>query len=151
MPPPMPARTRKTRRLGQSHASRLPRAPSVSVPMESRYSVRGPSQPLNQPVDAVMTVRAMPGAVKTQWLWYSSTRRLVIIWGRTRRVLEASMANVMSPSPSRAVISQRSRLLTSAARLVWVSIAALLYHTAARVFGTWYHLKADPHRGGSIA
>ena len=123
MPPPMPARTRKTRRLGQSHASRLPRAPSVSVPMESRYSVRGPSQPLNQPVDAVMTVRAIPGAVKTQWLWYSSTRRLVIIWGRTRRVLEASMANVMSPSPSRAVISQRSRTLTSDARLVWVSMA----------------------------
>ena len=71
-----------------------------------------------------MMVRAMPGAVKTQWLWYSSTRRLVIIWGRTRRVLEASMANVMSPRPSRAVISQRSRRLTSAARLVGVSIAA---------------------------
>ena len=69
-----------------------------------------------------MTVRAMPGAVKTQWLWYSSTRRLVIIWGRTSRVLEASMANVMSPSPSRAVISQRSRPLTSDARPVWVSI-----------------------------
>jgi hypothetical protein len=70
-----------------------------------------------------MTVRAIPGAVKTQWLWYSSTRRLVIIWGKTRRVLEASMANVMSPRPSRAVISQRSRTLTAAARLVWVSMA----------------------------
>jgi hypothetical protein len=122
MPPPIPARLRKTRRLGQSQATRLPRAPSVSVPIESRNSRRGPSPPLNQPVDAVMTVRAIPGAVKIQWLWYSSTRRLVIIWGKTRRVLEASMANVMSPRPSRAVISQRSRLLTSVARLVWVSI-----------------------------
>src|SRR4030095_312694 len=103
---------------------RLPRAPSVRLPMESRYRGRGPTQPLSQPVDAVMTVRAMPGAVKTQWLWHSSTRRLVIIWGRTRRVLEASIANVMSPRPSRAVISQRSRLLTSDARLVGVSIAA---------------------------
>src|SRR5262249_12940781 len=96
---------------GQSQASILPSDPMLILPIESRNRVRGPHRPLSQPVAAIVTVRAIPGAVRTQWISYSSTRRLVMIWGRIRVVLEASMANVISPNPKRAVVSQRSRTL----------------------------------------
>src|SRR4029453_3775274 len=108
IPPPMPARMRKKTSEGQSQASILPNDPMVILPIESKYRVRGPHRPLSQPVAAIVTARATPGGVRTQWISYSSTRRLVMIWGRIRVVLEASMANVISPNPKRAVVNQRS-------------------------------------------
>src|SRR4029434_3874532 len=111
IPPPMPARMRKQTSAGQSQASILPSDAMVILPIESKNRVRGPHRPLSQPVAAIVTVRAIPGAVRTQWISYSSTRRLVIIWGRIRVVLEASMANVISPHPKRAVVRQRATTL----------------------------------------
>ena len=126
MPPPTPARIRKKIRDGQSQASIVPSDPRVILPIQIKYRVRGPHRPVSQPVEAMTTVRAIPGAVRIQWIWYKSTRMLVMIWGRQSWVLEASMAKVMSPKPKSAVVSQRSRVPICDAVLGGVSMANVI-------------------------
>src|SRR5712691_600355 len=133
MPPPMPARMRKKTRADQSQASILPSDPRAILATEIRYRVRGPNQPLSQPVEAMITVRTIPGAVRTQWTSYSSTRRLVITLGKISVVLEASIAKVTSPKPNKAVVSQRSRALKCDDGLACVSIASVFPYFCARI------------------
>src|SRR5215510_910549 len=128
MPPPTPARTRKKISDGQSQASMVPNDPRVILPMQIRYRVRGPHRPVSQPMEAMTTVRTIPGAVRIQWISYKSTRMLVMIWGRQSWVLEASMAKVMSPKPSRAVVTQRSRAPMCDGVLVGVSMAKVILY-----------------------